>query len=230
MRMIYPQPNLWLLVFCASMSSLQMVSAIALNFQPCSTNQEKTPCGHIGCKCLFNKAMVKFNYFKYILASVSQKYGKPFQRQQIELRIGFVSVLIDPFTLILQISSYLSLQIPLERFFQLCPFCLPVFSEGAVGFTFGLKSWEYSLFLSWSWNKESLTSPPPSIWSSYSQFNMISRIRNITSPLKLHVCLNSIKSVINHATLSSEFCYEMSLSQQLHLYQGTQYSCLCCTF
>lgn len=105
MRMIYPQPNLWLLVFCASMSSLQMVSAIALNFQPCSTNQEKPPCGHIGCKCLFNKAMVKFDYFKYILASVSQKYGKPFQRQQIELRIGFVSVLIDPFTLVLQISS-----------------------------------------------------------------------------------------------------------------------------
>lgn len=105
MRIIYPQPNLWLLVLCASMSSLQMVSAIALNFQPCSTNQEKPPCGHIGCKCLFNKAMVKFDYFKYILASVSQKYGKPFQRQQIELRIGFVSVLIDPSTLVLQISS-----------------------------------------------------------------------------------------------------------------------------
>lgn len=40
-------------------------------------------------------------------------------------------------------------------------------------------------------------------WSSYSQFNLISRIRNITSPLKLHVCLNSIKSVINYSTLSS---------------------------
>lgn len=31
MRITYPQPNLWLLVWCASMSSLQMVSAVALN-------------------------------------------------------------------------------------------------------------------------------------------------------------------------------------------------------
>lgn len=65
--------------------------------------------------------------------------------------------------------------------FLIVAFCLLFLPEPAVGFIFGLKSWKCSLFLSWSWNKEFLTSSPPSVWSSYSQFN-IARIRNVTTP------------------------------------------------
>lgn len=137
------------------------------------TRKKSTHYGHIGCKILFNKATVKFNYFLMYFSFCFSKIWKSFQRQQIELRTGFVFVLTEPSTLVLQIPSIWVCRFLWKDFSNSVHFVFSSFQNLQLGL---LVVWNPGNFLSfcpgvWIRNYSHLLLPlfgaliPSSIWS-----------------------------------------------------------------
>lgn len=103
--------------------------------------------------------------------------------------------------------------------FAVCRFLWRDFSNLVHFVFFSFQNLHLGFFVAWNpgnvlsfsvvWMRNSSLPPPtPSppfsqIWGCYSQYNLISRIRNFTNPPKLHICLSSTKSVINYSSISS---------------------------